>query len=337
MTQSILHLCIAATSFVCAPIVLQVAVASETDSPKTEKSAPTDAEIAGWIAELDDNQYVVRERATRELLDAGEASLDALLAAANGDRLEPADRAVWIMRRLSRSSDDALAIAALERMIEFRGRPVVVGKAELELAQRSVAACQERLSPLGADVAVQPMSIDIANVVPALHVRVGDKWRGKAEDLRCVIELRHQRFYRLEGAAIDDEVARLFEDKDRLEVVQMHNTRVTPDAVDAIKRRHPDAMVYVRGPALLGVQADLANNPAGVVVKRVEDGTAAAAAGIVAGDVIASIDGHSLPDFDRLTARIAQHQPGDKIPVEIVRGEERRKVEVTLGRWAGQE
>jgi S1-C subfamily serine protease len=85
----------------------------------------------------------------------------------------------------------------------------------------------------------------------------------------------------------------------------------------------------------LGVQAE--NHPAGVLVQRVEDGTAAAAAGIVPGDVIASIDGHSLPDFDRLTARIAQHRPGETIDVEIVRGQERKKLAVTLGRWAGQE
>ena len=61
-----------------------------------------------------------------------------------------------------------------------------------------------------------------------------------------------------------------------------------------------------------------------------------AAAGIVPGDVIATIDGHALPDFDRLTVRIAQHRPGDTVDVEIIRGEERKKLAVTLGRWTDQ-
>jgi hypothetical protein len=312
-----------------------VVAADEAASSEVERAASTPTEIAGWIDELDDNRYLVRERATQQLLDAGSAALDPLLAAANGDRLEPADRAVWILRRHSRASDSSLAIDSLERLVKLRGRPVLVEKAELQLAQRSVDACKEQLSPLGAEVLVQPTQFDIANVVPLLHIRLGEKWQGTTEDLRCVAKLRHQLHYRLDGAAINDDVALLFEEKEKLAFLQLYHTKVTPDAVDALKKRHPDAIVYVRGQALLGVQAE--NHPAGVLVQRVEDGTAAATAGIVPGDVIASIDGHSLPDFDRLTARIAQHRPGETIDVEIVRAEERKKLTVTLGRWPGQE
>jgi hypothetical protein len=320
--------------FYCALAMLPVAAADEVDSSEAKRAAaPT--EIAGWIAELDDNRYLVRERATQQLLDAGNAALDPLLAAANSERLEPADRAVWILRHHSRSTDSGLAIESLERLVKLRGRPVLVEKAELQLAQRSVAACQEQLTPLGAEVLVQPTQFDITSVVPLLHVRLGEKWKGTTEDLRCVAKLRHQLHYRLDGAPVDDNVVKLFEEKDKLSFLQLYNTKVTPTAVDALKQKHPDAIVYVRGQALLGVQAE--NHPAGVLVQRVEDGTAAAAAGIVPGDVIASIDGHSLPDFDRLTARIAQHRPGETIDVEIIRGQERKKLAVTLGRWAGQE
>jgi S1-C subfamily serine protease len=49
------------------------------------------------------------------------------------------------------------------------------------------------------------------------------------------------------------------------------------------------------------------------------------------------MNGHTLPDFDRLTARIAQHQPGETVEVEIMRGNERKKLSVTLGSWAGHE
>jgi S1-C subfamily serine protease len=53
--------------------------------------------------------------------------------------------------------------------------------------------------------------------------------------------------------------------------------------------------------------------------------------------VVATIDGHALPDFDRLTVRVAQHQPGDKVAMEIIRGEKKLKISVTLGSWTGQE
>jgi len=269
------------------------------------------------------------------LIEAGGAALDSLLAAANGERPEPADRAVWIMRRVARSRDNDQAIAALERMVQLRNRPILVEKAETDLDQRSIAACQARLTPLGAEITIEPAQFDGISVVPLLHIRLGEKWRGTIDDLRCIAQLRQQQHFRLQGKPIDNEVAKLFEGKEKLAFVQFLDTKVTPAAVDGIKAHHRDAIVYVRGQALLGVQAE--NHPGGVKVSRVEPGTAAAAAGIVAGDVIASMDGHTLPDFDRLTARIAQHEPGEAVEVEIVRDDERKKLSVTLGSWAGKE
>ena len=85
---------------------------------------------------------------------------------------------------------------------------------------------------------------------------------------------------------------------------------------------------------MLGVGGQ--THKSGVLVTEVRQRTAAAAAGIVPGDVIATIDGHPLPDFDRLTVRVAQHQPGDKVGMEIIRGEQKLKISVTLGSWADQ-
>jgi serine protease Do len=110
---------------------------------------------------------------------------------------------------------------------------------------------------------------------------------------------------------------------------------VTPPAVDSLQQHNPDAKIYVRGKALLGVQAD--DHQSGVLITRVEPGTAAAAAGIAPNDIVVSLGGHVLPDFDRLTARIAQYQPGDTVEVEVLRGTERKKLSVKLGSWAGQE
>ncbi len=303
--------------------------AEKADSAVADRPVPTAQEIAGWIAQLDDNRYLVREQATRQLLDAGGAALDPLLATANGERPEPADRAVWIMRRLARSRDNDQAIAALERIVQLSGRPALVEKAEIELAERSIAACQAKLSPLGAELVMEPAQFDFVSVVPLLHVRLGEKWKGTADDLRCLAQLRRQLHYRLEGAAVNDEVVKFFEEKDQIAYLQLWNAHVSVEAVDALKSRHPDAMVYVRGNALMGVEAK--NDPAGALVTRVPTETGAAAPGILVGDVIASMDGHMLPDFDRLTARIAQHQPGETVVVEIIRGGDRNKLSVTLG------
>jgi S1-C subfamily serine protease len=51
------------------------------------------------------------------------------------------------------------------------------------------------------------------------------------------------------------------------------------------------------------------------------------------GDVITRINGNSIPDFDRLTANVAQHEPGQVITLDVLRGEQTRTFQVTLGSW----
>ena len=302
---------------------------------KPTRPVPTPEEFARWIDLLDDDRYLERERATQQLLAAGAAALDALLTAANSDRPEPADRAVWIMQRLGRSRDNDLAMAALERLAQLESRPNLAQKAESDLAERAILAVQQRLIPLGAEVVFQLEPVDnTGNVALVLHVRFAENWHGTPDDVQTLTKLRRQAHFRLEGTPVNDAVVKMFEAKPKLAFLQLINTKVTPPAVDSLKKVHPDATLYVRNQALLGVQA--ANHESGVIVQQVQLGSAAATAGILAGDVIAMIDGHKLPDFDRMTARIAQHQPGDKVDLEIIRNNERMKLSVALGSWAGQ-
>jgi hypothetical protein len=300
---------------------------AEPPAASTVKSA-TAGEIATWAKQLDDARYQVREEATQRLLSAGEAALDPLLAVANGDRPEPADRAIWILRRLGRSRDNNVALAALERLVKLKDRPTLVSKAQTDLIERSVVACEERLGPLGAEMASQFDGLQ-ATFVPVLVIRLGEKWRGTVEDLRQVAQLKELGQFRLEGVPITDEVVKLFAEKEKLSYLLLFDTKVTPAAVDAVKAKHPDALVYVRGPALLGVGAAVVEG--GVRVNDVRAGTGAAAAGLLIGDIITTIDGQPVPDFDRLTVRIAQHKPGDKIEVEVNRNGERMKFQPVLG------
>jgi hypothetical protein len=292
------------------------------------------ADIMRWIGALDDNRYLAREEATQHLIAAGSAALDPILAIANSDQPEPADRAIWILRRLSNSRDNDLGVAALEHLAQLKGRPALVAKAEAELDDRSIATCERRLAPLGAEIAFRPKQIDATTVANVLQVHLDSNWHGTPEDLSMIAKLPRQFYFELDGAAFDDSVAKMFETKKKLAYVMFSNTKVSPAAIDSLKQQHPDSIVMLRNQAMLGLSGQA--HKSGVQVTSVLQGAAAAAAGIVVGDVIATIDGHPLPDFDRLTVRIAQHKPGDKIDMEIIRGEEKSKITVTLGSWAGQ-
>ena len=86
---------------------------------------------------------------------------------------------------------------------------------------------------------------------------------------------------------------------------------------------------------------------AGVLVERVGDGTAASRAGIQAGtssvvvagesympggDLIVAVAGRRVSSLEELRDALADHKPGEKVELGIYRGNERRTLDVTLGR-----
>lgn len=73
----------------------------------------------------------------------------------------------------------------------------------------------------------------------------------------------------------------------------------------------------------------------GVYVAEVTDGSGAKAAGIESGDVIVKIAGKKVRNMAELQESIAQHHPGDKIEVTIVRNKKEKDLDVTLKNLQG--
>jgi S1-C subfamily serine protease len=87
--------------------------------------------------------------------------------------------------------------------------------------------------------------------------------------------------------------------------------------------------IHLGYPAFLGVQLGSSGSgfyggfrggfgqpsTSGAAITGVVDGSAAAQAGLAAGDTITAVDGTSISDADALATAIASHKPGDKISV----------------------
>jgi len=84
---------------------------------------------------------------------------------------------------------------------------------------------------------------------------------------------------------------------------------------------------------LLGV----AGNPSaeGCLLTQVFDGSPAKRAGLKVGDLIEKFNGNSIESFNQLAERVGEKKPGQKIALEIRRGEELLKLEVVLGAMKG--
>ena len=68
----------------------------------------------------------------------------------------------------------------------------------------------------------------------------------------------------------------------------------------------------------------------GVYITNVQSGSAAAAGGLKAGDIIQSIDGVRLTSSAELSERIARHHPGDKVELSYLRNGKTISTNVTL-------
>lgn len=68
----------------------------------------------------------------------------------------------------------------------------------------------------------------------------------------------------------------------------------------------------------------------GVVIKKVKEDQAAEKAGLQVGDIITKIDGIAVKNIAYLRYELYQHQAGDTISITFIRGNDEKKVKVTL-------
>ncbi len=83
--------------------------------------------------------------------------------------------------------------------------------------------------------------------------------------------------------------------------------------------------------ASLGTMPDFSFEGPGVRVQQVMPGSAAAAAGIQAGDVVVAIDGEPVADLRGYSALLKARAPGDRVTVTVLRDGAEQTVSATLG------
>ncbi|MEX2526152.1 MAG: PDZ domain-containing protein [Gemmatimonadota bacterium] len=110
-----------------------------------------------------------------------------------------------------------------------------------------------------------------------------------------------------------------------------------------LRERSRDAATQVMGRVRLGVALEEARDDSGSVVgvriREVMDESPAQTAGLLAGDLVVSIDGRSLLEgepspggaMERLTQRTRRLRAGDEVELEVVRDGENRTVTVVAG------
>jgi len=311
-----------------------MAMAEEDSRPAVPRVAAADDSIAHWIAELDDSQYLVRERATQNLLAAGSAGLEPLLAAANGSRPEPADRAVWILRQLSQSADRDQRQGALERLVQIKNRPRVVAEASEALARIQHELAVRAIAELGGQY-IQAGDDEVWGGPMPTRVVLGETWRGGDAGLAHVAQLRDVEMVVVLSRDVSAAGLAQLNSMQSLRKVQLLGTSLEDADVADLRQKFQGRDIDFRRGALLGVRGNDGQQAA--EVGFVQAGSAAAAAGIRVQDVIRKFDGKAVANFAELTAEIAKHRPDDEVSLEVSRGGQTIEMTVKLGRWKSPE
>lgn len=92
---------------------------------------------------------------------------------------------------------------------------------------------------------------------------------------------------------------------------------------------------YVDAEKEKGNEVDLGTN-SGVYISEVTEGSAAADAGLVKGDVLLKVDGKSVTKIAELQEIMSQHRPGDNVGVQYLHNKKTKTCNVTLKNSQGK-
>jgi hypothetical protein len=326
------RLFLAMTVSVVAAMVAVFVVAAEPNSAPVSapQQAASEKEIAEWVADLDSNQYRVREAATQQLVAASAAGLDPLLAAANSKRPEPADRAVWILRQLVNTPDIDLRQKVLEHLVRVENRPQVVEEAKAGLAEIQHQFAVRAIEELGGRYLEEGVDPKSGQQMPK-RVVLDERWRGGDAGLAHLTKLRAVPLVTIIGTEVTAKGLTQLASADSLRTLQLYGTQLEDTDVAELQKQIGQVKIDYRRGGLLGVRG--AENSPMAEVQSVQPNSAAAAAGILQGDTIQKIDGKAIADFAQLTSEVAKHRAGDELALEVQRGKQTLEIKVKLGKW----
>lgn len=282
------------------------------------------AEVAEEIKALEHAEFRVREAAGKRLLARGEQVVVPLTALANNGSPEASVRAFELLRLLYRDGTDATyetVEAAYEGLVrsenvQVAARAEAAMEAAVEIRHRRALASFRKLGGVVKFHSEESPEAD-APTPPVKFAMISRKWSGADEGLKY---LRRIEDFRAPAG---------FQRTPPLYVIE--GAKVTEAGLAALQLTLPNLQVTTRGPACFGVQASPGEN--GCRISGVERGSAADRAGLQEGDLILKFNDVPINDFDGLIAQIKQKEPGNKVPVAYLRGDNEATVIVELDEW----
>jgi HEAT repeat protein len=170
------------TVFVAVPLLLGIALAADEPIPK-DKSAPkvpeADKTVAELIRKLGDDDFKVREAATKQLLAIGAPAADAVAEALKSDKLDPETA-----RRLRLIAEKLPTVANRVRWLQDVFRDPEARSSKLEASRKAIAALAE-LGPPAVPYLIDGILGDHDTVGPYSYLALKEIGKDAVEGVRA--------------------------------------------------------------------------------------------------------------------------------------------------------
>lgn len=301
------------------------------ESKESSSAKPSKQSIPELIRQLDHKSYIVRNAAGRQLSRLGGDAVAPLAKTARTGSLEASARAIAILEHIYTDPESSektverveLALESLResKRAQAGGRAAQVLARHDDLRERRALAAVKRLGGIvryydtemllgGAPPGNPGVDADQRQIS---YILLGDQWKGgddAVKYLKRIVGLRN------------------------LYVAQNKKFQpISAKARDELEKSIPNLSIQLRGLACLGVRGSPTNiNGTGCTVSSVDKGSAADLAKLKAYDQISRFAGKPVEDFQGLVKLIADHSPGEKVKVEVIRpdGGTMRKLTLTV-------
>ncbi|MDZ4689594.1 MAG: PDZ domain-containing protein [Planctomycetaceae bacterium] len=308
-----------------------VMVAGAADPPIKPKADA--AQIDRWIAELDHDDFAVRESATLSLAKSGVAGLPALMTAAREASPEVRIRATQVLAAWYARPDKDAVDAVEDALEQLRDAAGTVGdQADVTWDSQRRAReqrCLARLEELGAGIEYREDAYTVDREEPGVrnrpisHIAITPRWKGGDDGLKYIRRMRQTPLspgfivYRVNGNTVSAAAFQSLE-----------------DAGHRVEKR--GAKLGVGNGNGFGFNPAPVNVP-GFRVESMKRDSAAEKHGLLLDDIITQFGDKPVTDFNDLVTYLLATKPGDKVEFTVLREQKGErvtvKVTVELGDW----
>ncbi len=233
---SYLIFCITTAVFFSPDLGYSLSPQNSSQSADPQQSDSTSAAIKRWVAELHADRSLVRQKASRQLVEAGSESIGALVEAIEKGNQDEQMRIMSVLHQLAISRDQNISESAREsmRVLAKTGNGSARGLAINALTRLGAGmedSAVKNLSTLGAKIG----SRFVSNV-REYNITIDDAWKGSPSDLELLLWIENTRAITLLGGQIEDSVIETVSLLPRLKFLNIKDASITNKSFEHLSK-----------------------------------------------------------------------------------------------------